>query len=174
MKTIVKVLKKIDRIFEVFEEYIMLITGTAVTMMILINALFRIIQVDWFGAEELTLIVGVWLYFVGSICAGRENVHISGDMLNMFISNKHVTYWFNILRDVISLVMSGVFTVWTTQFLTWQISLGAQTAVYKVPNFISLIPVPLFFAFWTIYLLRNLVLQICNRPDKEKKGGESV
>jgi TRAP-type C4-dicarboxylate transport system permease small subunit len=171
MKTI---LKKIDRVFEIFEEYIMLITGTAVTMMILINALFRVIQVDWFGAEELTLIVGVWLYFVGSICAGRENIHISGDMLNMFISNKHVTYGFNILRDLVSLVMSGVFTVWTYQFLAWQISLGAQTAVYKVPNFISLIPIPLFFAFWTLYLLRNLVVQIGNKPGKTEEGGESV
>lgn len=177
MKT---VLKQIDHVFEVFEEYIVLIAGTAVTLMILLNALFRIIQVDWFGAEELTLIVGVWLYFVGSICAARDNTHISGDMLNMFISNKHITYGFNIFRDLISLVMSGVFTVWTFQFLTWQISLGAQTAVYKVPNFISLIPVPLFFAFWTLYLLRNLIIQIKDKPGKTgtpegpQKGGETV
>lgn len=168
------ILKKIDRVCEIFEEYILLITGTVVTMMILVNALFRVLQIDWFGAEELTLIVGVWLYFVGSICAGRDNTHISGDMLNMFISNKRAIYVCNIIRDLISTVMSGVFTVWTFQFLLWQIDLKAQTAVYKLPNFISLIPIPLFFFFWTVYLVRNLILQIRNKPVEAEEGGQGL
>lgn len=168
-------LKKIDRLCELFEEYILLITGTAVTMMILVNAAFRILEIDWFGAEELTLIVGVWLYFIGSIGAGRDNIHISGDMLNMFVKNHHVTYWFNALRDLISLVMAGTFTVWTVEFVAWQFKLGAQTAVYKLPNVISLIPVPVFFMFWTVYLLRNLIVHLGNRPSKaEKEGDEQV
>ena len=169
-----KVLKKIDRVCELFEEYILLITGTVVTMMILVNALFRVLQIDWFGAEELTLIVGVWLYFVGSICAGRDNIHISGDMLNMFITNQRITYGFNVIRDLISTAMCGIFTVWTFQFLTWQIGLKAQTAVYKLPNYIALIPIPLFFAFWTLYLTRNLVIQVMKRPGRPEEGGPEV
>ena len=159
-----KILKKIDSFFEAIEEYILLITGTVVTLMILASAVFRFIKFDWFGSEELTLIVGVWLYFVGSICAARNNTHISGDMLNMFISNKQVVFVFNVIRDAVSIAMAAVFTVWTFQFLTWQISLGASTAVYKLPNFISLIPIPLFFAFWVVYLIRNLVILIQSRP----------
>lgn len=157
------ILKKMDHVFEVFEEYILLITGTAVTLMILASAVFRFIKFDWFGSEELTLIVGVWLYFVGSICAARNNTHICGDMLNMFITNKRVVFVFNVIRDAVSVAMAAVFTVWTFQFLTWQISLGASTAVYKLPNFISLIPIPLFFTFWVVYLVRNLILQIQGR-----------
>lgn len=159
-----KIFKKIDSFFEAIEEYILLITGTVVTLMILASAVFRFIKFDWFGSEELTLIVGVWLYFVGSICAARNNTHISGDMLNMFISNKQVVFLFNVIRDAVSIAMAAVFTVWTFQFLTWQISLGASTAVYKLPNFISLIPIPLFFAFWVVYLIRNLVILIQSRP----------
>lgn len=166
------ILKRIDRACEIFEEYILLLTGTVVTLMILVNAAFRILEIDWFGAEELTLIVGVWLYFIGSIGAGRDNIHISGDMLNMFIKNPHVTYWFNALRDVISLIMSGAFTVWTVEFVAWQFKLGAQTAVYKLPNVISLIPIPLFFVFWTIYLLRNLIIHLGNRAGKAEKEGD--
>ena len=158
------IFKKIDSFFETIEEYILLITGTVVTLMILASAVFRFIKFDWFGSEELTLIVGVWLYFVGSICAARNNTHISGDMLNMFISNKQVVFLFNVIRDAVSIAMAAVFTVWTFQFLTWQISLGASTAVYKLPNFISLIPIPLFFAFWVVYLIRNLVILIQSRP----------
>ena len=171
------ILKKIDHVFEVFEEYIMLITGTAVTLMILASALFRVIQYDWYGSEELTLIVGVWLYFVGSICAGRDNIHISGDMLNMFISNKKVMYVFNLIRDLISLAMSVMFTIWTYQFLEWQIGLAARTAVYKVPNWIQLLPIPIFFAFWDVYLLRNLIIDLKKTDkttDTEELGGEQA
>lgn len=167
-------LREIDHIFQIFEEYIIVITGTAVTMMILANALFRFIKYDWFGSEELTLIVGVWLYFVGSICAARSDTHIKGDMLNMFISSEKLTLIFNIIRDVVSVIMAAVFTVWTTQFLIWQVSLGASTAVYKLPNFISLIPIPLFFAFWTIYLLRALIIRLMNlsgRDTRIEEGG---
>ena len=52
-----KVLKKIDGALEWIQDWILVITGTAVGLMILVNALFRIIKVDWFGSEELTLFV---------------------------------------------------------------------------------------------------------------------
>lgn len=169
MKTL---FNKVDHVFAIFEEYILVITGTAVTLMILVNALFRFIKFDWFGSEELTLIVGVWLYFVGSIYAARNDTHIRGDMLNMFITNQRLVFVFNVLRDIVSISMAVVFTVWTYQFLSWQISLGASTAVYKLPNFISLIPIPLFFAFWAIYLIRKLIILLQNRPGKgPEKGG---
>lgn len=164
-------LKKIDHACEVFEEYIILITGTAITLMILASALFRMIKFDWFGSEELTLIVGVWMYFIGSICAARDNTHISGDMLNMFISNKRVVWICNIVKDIVSIAMAAVFMVWCTQFVAWQVSLGAQTAVYKIPNWISLIPIPLFFAFWVIYLIRNLVILVVAGPERHHEGG---
>lgn len=171
-----KILKKIDHVLEVFEEYILLITGTAATLMILASALFRVIEFDWFGSEELTLMVGAWLYFVGSICAARDTTHISGDMLNMFINNKKVVYCFNVFRDVVSIVMAGAFTIWTYQFVSWQYSLGARTAVYKLPNVISLIPIPLFFTFWILYLVRDFIILLKTRPvnEIEEKGGEQV
>ena len=74
-------LKKVDRLLESLEGWILVLTGTAVGVMILANAIFRFLRVDWFGSEELTMFVAFWLYFVGAACASRDDTHISADMV---------------------------------------------------------------------------------------------
>ena len=171
-------LKKIDEVLNRFNEYVMLITGTAVTLMILINALFRVIKVDWFGSEELTLIVGVWLYFIGSIYAARKKTHIAGDMVDMFVEDKRIVWVCDLIKLLVSIAMAAVFFVWCFQFVQWQFQLGAQTAVYKVPNWIQLLPIPIFFFMWVVYQIRDLVVLIAEGPRglikaaKEKKAQE--
>lgn len=145
-------------------------TGSGVTCMILVSALFRVLKIDWFGSEELTLMVGGWLYFIGGIRAARDGTHISGDMLNIFIKSEKILHIFNIIKMCIAIIMSIFFTVWTYQFLIWQISLGAVSAVYKLPNYISLIPIPLFFTFWIIYLLKDMYYLM--RSYRQSIGGD--
>ena len=72
-----KLLKKADQALNRVQNWILVITGTAITAMILVNAACRFLQIDWFGSEELTMFVAFWLYFVGSACASREDTHIS-------------------------------------------------------------------------------------------------
>ena len=86
----VNVLKKIDHYLEMVQDWILIITGTAVGLMIIVNAAFRFLRIDWFGSEELTLFVAFWLYFMGAACASRENTHISADMLSLFTNNVKV------------------------------------------------------------------------------------
>lgn len=45
------ILRKIDGFIEKVEGWILIITGTAVGVMILANAIFRFLRVDWFGSE---------------------------------------------------------------------------------------------------------------------------
>jgi TRAP-type C4-dicarboxylate transport system permease small subunit len=166
-------LNKIDYIFQVMEEYILVITGSAVTLMILANALFRFIQIDWFGSEELTLFVAAWLYFMGGICASRDNTHICGDMLNMFIANEKIIFVFDIIKNVISIAMASMFSIWIYEFLLWQNHLHSTTPVFKLPIVISLIPIAVFFTFWVIYMVRDLVVLIQNGPQRvEEKNTE--
>lgn len=160
-------IRKIDNIVRILEENVLIITGTAVTLMILANALFRYIQVDWFGSEELTLLTASWLYFIGSIGASRDNTHIRGDMLEMFVANKKIVYVFNLAKTVIAIAMASVFSVWVCQFVFWQYKLGSHTPVLKLPLVISLIPIPLFFIAWVIYMVRDLIIIIQNAPKRE-------
>ena len=154
------ILKKIDRAFEWGEEWILVITGTAVGIMILANAACRFLKIDWFGSEELTLFVAMWLYFVGSICASRDGTHISADMMSLFTKNEKVLDIIGIIKNVIGLVVCGMMTLWCYNYVSWQANLGAKSAIYKLPVVIATIPILISFAFWMLYLIRDIVVNI--------------
>lgn len=155
-----KILKKLDHMLEWVQDWILIITGTAVGLMILVNAAFRFLRIDWFGSEELTLFVAFWLYFMGAACAARENTHISADMLSLFTSNIRIRAVADIIKNTIGAAMSAVFTGWCFNYVLWQAQLGAKSAVYKLPVIISTIPILLCFFLWTLYLIRDLVTAV--------------
>ena len=169
----VKLLCTLDRFIEKIQNWVLLLTGTAITMMILVNALFRFLKVDWFGSEELILFVAFWLYFTVSACASRERTQISADMLTLFIKAPAALRMISIIKDVISLVMAAVFTGWAVQFVQWQYKLKATSAVYKLPTIISLIPILICFALWTIYLFRDLLRHFV-KGEPPQKGDEAL
>lgn len=154
------ILKKLDRILNFVEEWILIVTGTAVGSMILINALCRFLKIDWFGSEELTLFVAFWLYFTGSACAARDNTHISADMLELFTSNQRIRAGVHILRNLISIAICTTFTGWCFNYVMWQIDLGAKSMAYKLPVVISTLPILLSFFLWCLYLIRDLIRSV--------------
>lgn len=162
-----KILKKIDRAFEWVEEWILVITGTAVGLMILVNAACRFLKIDWFGSEELTLFVAMWLYFVGSICASRDNTHISADMMALFTKNTKVLNIIGIVRNIIGFVVCSMMTKWCYDYVSWQAGLGAKSSIYKIPVIVATIPILISFAFWMLYLLRDIVINVRNLSGRQ-------
>lgn len=155
-----KLLKKLDSMLEWVQNWILIITGTAVGVMILVNAAFRLLRIDWFGSEELTLFVAFWLYFMGAACASRENTHISADMLSLFTNSPKVRAIVDVIKNIIGAGMSAVFTYWCFNYVTWQADMGAKSAVYKLPVIIATTPILICFFLWTLYLIRDLLKAI--------------
>ena len=154
------ILRKIDGFIEKVEGGILIIPGTAVGVMILANAIFRFLRVDWFGSEELTMFVAFWLYFVGAACASRDDTHISADMVSLFTSKPKVRATVNLVKTIIGLAICAVFTVWCFNYVAWQASMGAKSSVYKLPVIISTIPILFSFVMWTLYLIRDIVRNV--------------
>ena len=90
METVTNILKKIDGMLEWVQNWILIITGTLVGAMILVNAVCRFLVIDWFGSEELTMFVAFWLYFTGAAAASRDRTHISADMMGLFTNNPKI------------------------------------------------------------------------------------
>lgn len=168
------IFKKADHIIELIQDHIVLITGTSITLMILASALFRMIAYDWYGSEEIILFVATWLYFTGSISACRRKSHVSGDMLNMFITNKKITFICNVIKSILSLGMSVMFCIWACQFVYWQYDLSSRTSVYKLPMYLTQLPLAIMFVFWSIYLLRDLIALIKTGNQVKSEGEEQV
>ena len=106
------------------------------------------------------MFVAFWLYFIGAACASRDDTHISADMVSLFTTNPRTRAVVNLIKNVISIAICSVFTVWCFNYVTWQATMGAKSSVYKLPVIISTIPILFCFGVWTLYLIRDLIRNI--------------
>lgn len=154
-------LKKLDKIAEWIADWIVVISGIAVCVLIFAGAVMRyILHTDFYGSEELILLAAFWLYFMGSALASKHNTHIKADMLNMFIKNRVALSIANIVKYVISLGMAVIASVWAIKYVQWNININMKSNVFRFPVYITVLPIAISFIAWAIYCLRDLIVCI--------------
>ena len=167
-------LKKIDEKLLWVENWIMILTGIAVCLIIFINALMRyIFKADFYGNEEITLFCAFWLYFTGSSVAAKKDTHINADMISMFSHNQTVISIVHLIKNLISLIMCAIATYWAFNYVMWTWSVGTTSSVFKLPIVIGQIPIQISFFLWTLYLIRDTVISLkeLKKPaDVDKEG----
>lgn len=163
-------LKKLDKITEWICNWLVVISGIAVCGLIFAGAIMRyILHTDFYGSEELILLAAFWLYFMGSALAAKHDTHIQAEMLDMFIKNAKVHKVAEVIKHVISLGMCILASVWSIQYVIWNINIGMKSNVFRFPMFITVLPIAISFVIWTLYCLRNIVKSIMDIGNKEQK-----
>ena len=164
----VKLLKSIDKILQFFYDYIMMIAGSAVVMLILAGAFMRyILKIDFYGSSEIILLFGYWLYFVGSISAARNRTHLSADMVNVFSKNPNIIRVMSLIRDVAALAICLLAIKWSTDYWLWNCKLNPVSSVLQIPRLWQQFPMYMAFVFWGVYLVRDVIVGV----QSFKKGG---
>lgn len=153
-----EILSKIDWLVNLIGEYILVLTGAAVCLLIVGNAFMRyVLKMDFFGAEEITMFVAFWLYFVGSAMAAREDSHINANMMSLFTHNETALKTIELVKCALSLAMCCVVTVWCYNYVTWSAEMNARSNIFKIPNLVAQLPILISFVLWSIYLVRDLI-----------------
>lgn len=161
------VLNKLDKISEWVANWIVVISGIAVCGLIFSGAVMRyILHTDFYGSEELILLAAFWLYFMGSTLAAKHNTHIQAEMLDMFVKNKTVHDIATVVKYVISLGMCVMASVWSVQYVIWNINIHMKSNVFRFPLYISVLPIAISFIAWTAYCLRDLILSVREMTNK--------
>lgn len=165
-----KILKKLDDIFELCAGWIMTVTGIATCTLIVVSGFMRyFLKMDFYGYEELTLFAAFWLYFMGSAIAGKKDTHINANMISMFCKNETVIKVCEIIKIVVSLAMCIVATKWCFDYVMWSAQMGSKSNVFKLPNIIAQIPMFISFFMWTLYVIRDFVKSVLGIKNKETK-----
>ena len=168
----VKVLSAIDKALQWLYDYIMMICGAAVALLILYGALLRyVLKIDFYGSEEIILMFGYWLYFVGSMSAARDKSHLSADMITVFTNKPKTIHLLAIVRDVLSLVICALAITWCGQYWAWTWKLKPVTTVHRIPFFIQQFPMCMSFVLWGVYLVRDTIRAILVYKKDTDKGG---
>ena len=130
-----------------------------------------ILHTDFYGSEELILLAAFWLYFIGSALAAKHGTQIKAEMLDMFVKNRVAHGIAAIARDIISLGMAIVASVWSIQYVLWNYNINMKSNVFRFPVYITVIPIAISFVMWSIYCVRDLVISIKGFGKTEPEEG---
>ena len=89
---------------------LMVATGLLLTTMMVVEVFLRyVIESPFLGAEELSVLLGLWLFSVGMAYASRQNAHISGGILAVLPISPHMRKALKVLGMVVCVVISAIY-----------------------------------------------------------------
>lgn len=152
-----KLLSAIDRGIMKLFSFVMAYANAAICIMILAGAFLRyVLKKDFYGQEELVLLVAFWMYFVGSAVATRKDTQVSADLVTSMLKSEKAIAILVFIRTVITAFLFGVLAKWAIDYLAWSVQMRPTTAVYKIPMYFVHASLVVSFVLSVLYQIRHV------------------
>ncbi len=117
------------------EEGIVFVTLTIVLLGIAVGVVHRsFIEGALIGIEEICVLAGVWMYFMGSCITTHQNTHIKGDIISLFIKNTMVKRYLDVAIKTATVLLLGYATYEVYLYIDQVMSIGVLTTGLKIPK----------------------------------------
>jgi len=95
-----------------------------------------VFQISVSGLDELAGHTAVWLYLMGAAYGAYDRSHIKASVLHLFVKNKRVLAFFDVLAMAIAVIVTVFMTVWSCDYLEWSIRKHEITPTLQLPTVI--------------------------------------
>ena len=153
------------------QRIVMFITSLCVLSLMAAAAFMRyFLEMDFFGMEDLVLIVAFWMYFMGGAYASYEKSHISAEVVSAYIKNEHVKRVLKLMTAFITTAMSWIFSYWGYLLLLWGLESGRRTVMLHIHILVPQSAIILGFFLMTLYATVHFVNEIRSYLDWRRGG----
>ncbi|MDJ0621732.1 MAG: TRAP transporter small permease subunit [Desulfocapsaceae bacterium] len=145
---------------ERFFKYTLTILISTVALMAFYQVVMRyIFEIPVMGLEEMMVYPTLWLYFLGSVNASREDTQIKANVLDVFLKTARAKLIVRVMADVMSVVVSAWLTYWAYDYFRYALRVWKESPTLYVPTFYAecsvFIGLVLMTGFAVMYLVRN-------------------
>lgn len=84
------------------------------------------------GLEEICVLAGTWMYFIGACIATHNETHIKGDVITLFIKDKKILRYIDIMIKLCVILLLGFVSFKVYQYISMVSSIGVLTTGLKV------------------------------------------
>ncbi|HBH29490.1 MAG: TRAP transporter small permease subunit [Desulfofustis sp. PB-SRB1] len=145
---------------ERFFRYTLTILISTVAAMEFYQVVMRyILELPVMGLEELLVYPTLWLYFLGSVNASREDTQIKANVLDVFLKTDKAKLIVRVIADLLSVIVAGWLTYWAYDYFRYALRVWKESPTLYIPTFyaecalfIGLVLMT-FYAAW--YLVKN-------------------
>ncbi|MDL0434060.1 TRAP transporter small permease subunit [Marinobacter sp. TBZ242] len=153
-----RVFKLLDWLLERVVGAIAAVAGLLVALGFVVGITARsILGIALFGVEELILLAVVWFYMLGAILASKQRAHLQADFIPVVVKNETVIIVVRLVATAISIVLAGLFVMWSNELLQWALARGQSTPVFSIPIYFAQASLLTAAIFMTLYLVRDLI-----------------
>ena len=145
---------------ERFFKYTLTILISTVAAMEFYQVIMRyILELPVMGLEELLVYPTLWLYFLGSVNASREDTQIKANVLDVFLKTDRAKLIVRVIADLLSVIVASWLTFWAFDYFRYALRVWKESPTLYIPTFyaecalfIGLVLMT-FYAAW--YLVKN-------------------
>ncbi|MEG1661507.1 MAG: TRAP transporter small permease subunit, partial [Clostridiales bacterium] len=130
MSLLRKIARFLWRITIKIQEILLVLSSTFLALSICAMAFLRyVFQTDLFGLEEILLLLGMWLYFIGGAYGSFEKSQIKANVIEMLIKNKRILAVCDLAQSFLSTGLFLIASLYCIDFLDFSIMAGSKTPV---------------------------------------------
>lgn len=155
-----KLLKKLDQTQNIINVFSLSILTFLVVLQIILR---YVLKLPLLGIEELMIFPTIWLFVIGGASASLRNDHIECGMIDSFIKDPKKLDIINLLKHILSSVISAVLTIYTFQMALYSFNLWKTSGTLYIPMFFaegSIFLGMLLMFFYSLFHLSEFILII--------------
>ncbi|MEJ2058082.1 MAG: TRAP transporter small permease subunit [Desulfofustis sp.] len=157
---------------ERFFKYTLTVLISTVAAMEFYQVVMRyILELPVMGLEELLVYPTLWLYFLGSVNASREDSQIKANVLDVFLKTDRAKLIVRVIADLLSLIIAGWLTFWAFDYFRYALRVWKESPTLYIPTFyaecalfIGLVLMTCYAAWYLVKNARRLFIE----PRSEK------
>ncbi len=139
---------------ERFFRYALTILISTVALMEFVQVVMRyIFEVPIMGLEEVLVFPTLWLYFLGSVNASREDTQIKANVLDVFLKTDRSRLIVRVVADALSLITSAWLTWWAWDYFRYALRVWKESPTLYIPTFYAECAMFIGMTFMTFYVV---------------------
>lgn len=140
-----------------FFKYALTILISTVALMEFVQVVMRyIFEIPIMGLEEVLVYPTLWLYFLGSINASREDTQIKANVLDVFLKTDRSKLTVRVIADALSLVTCSWLTWWAWEYFRYALRVWKESPTLYIPTFYAECAMFIGMSFMTFYVVYYL------------------
>lgn len=137
-----------------FFKYSLTILISTVALMEFVQVVMRyIFEIPIMGLEEVLVYPTLWLYFLGSVNASREDTQIKANVLDVFLKTDRSKLTIRVIADALSLVTCSWLTWWAWEYFRYALRVWKESPTLYIPTFYAECAMFIGMVFMTFYVV---------------------
>lgn len=150
---------------ERFFKYALTILISTVAAIAFYQVVMRyIFEIPVMGLEEILVYPTLWLYFLGSVNASREDTQIKANVLDVFLKTDRAKLVVRVIADLMAVVVSSWLTYWAYDYFRYALRVWKESPTLYIPTFyaessvfVGMVLMTIFACFYLVKNFRKLI-----------------